>query len=96
MIIITGAVRVRPDAWDEAVRLSVEHSTRSRAEPGCLRHDAHADLDAEHRIVFLEYWADRSAVDTHFAVPESGEFVSAISALATEPPTMELHQVTDA
>lgn len=93
MIVITGAIVVRPEHREEAERLCVEHSVRSRAEPGCLHHAAHRDLENEHRIVFVERWQDRSAVDAHFAVPESGAFVQAVSALAAEPPTMDVLEV---
>lgn len=95
MIVITGSIVVRPEHIDEAVRLCVEHSVRSRSEPGCLHHAAHRDLENEHRIVFVERWADRAAVDAHFAVPESGAFVEAVSALAAEPPTMDVLEVAD-
>jgi len=91
MIIITGAVSVRPEHGEEAARLCIEHSRRSRAEPGCLHHAAHRDLEDEHRIVFVEYWADRASVDSHFAVPASLEFVEALGALAAEPPTIEIY-----
>ncbi|HSL56996.1 MAG TPA: putative quinol monooxygenase [Acidimicrobiales bacterium] len=95
MIIITGAVSVRPEHDDEAVRLCIEHSRRSRTEPGCLHHAVHRDLEDDRRLVFLERWADRDAVDAHFAVPASLEFVTAVSALASEPPTLEIHDVGD-
>jgi tRNA-Thr(GGU) m(6)t(6)A37 methyltransferase TsaA len=92
VIIITGTVVVDPEHVEEAVRLSVEHSARSRGEPGCLHHAAHRDLEHPDRIVFVEHWADRAAVDTHFAVPASYDFVASISALATEPPSIELFE----
>ena len=94
MILITGAVTVRPEHVDEAERLCVEHCRRARAEPGCLHHTAHRDLEDEHRLVFVEHWADRAAVDAHFAVPASLEFVNALGALAADRPTIEIYEVT--
>ena len=94
MIVITGSVRVRSEHAGEAARLCVEHSQRSRAEPGCLHHAAHRDLEDDDRIVFVELWADRAAVDAHFAVPASAEFVGAVSAMAAEPPTIEIYEAT--
>jgi quinol monooxygenase YgiN len=90
MILITGSVVVRPDALDEALRLAVEHVHRSRSEPGCLTHAVHQDLENPNKLVFVEEWKDLDAVRTHFGVPESGTFVEAISALATEPPTLDV------
>lgn len=92
VIIVTGSVVVRPEDLDEAVAVSLEHVRRSRAEPGCLLHSVHLDVEDPNRLVFLEQWADRAALDAHFAVPESGAFVAALSALAAAPPAMEIHE----
>lgn len=93
MIIVTGSITVRADAVDEAIRLSLEHVRRSRTEPGCLLHSVHRDVEDELRLVFLEHWADRAALDAHFAVPASGDFVAAVAALATEAPTIDIFEV---
>ncbi len=91
MIIITGSVRTRPETRDELIGLCVEHSQRSRAEPGCIAHNVHTDCEDAARLVFLELWADAAAVKTHFAVPESGAFVRAIGGLAAEAPTIQIY-----
>lgn len=92
MIIVTGSVVVRPDDLEEAVEISLEHVRRSRTEPGCLVHSVHHDVEDPNRLVFLEQWADRAALDAHFAVPESAAFVAALSGLAAAPPAMEIHE----
>ena len=94
MILITGAVSVRPEHLDEAERICVEHCQRSRAEPGCLHHKVHRDLEDELRLVFVEHWEDRASVDAHFAVPASHDFVEAVTAMASEPPTIEIYETT--
>ena len=92
MIIVTGSVKVRPDAVDDAVAVSLEHVRRSRSEPGCLLHSVHHDVEDPARLVFLEHWADRDALAAHFRVPASGDFVAALASLAVEPPTMEVYE----
>jgi quinol monooxygenase YgiN len=92
VIIVTGSVRVESGSLDDAVTLSLEHVHRSRREPGCILHSVHRDVEDELRLVFLEHWEDREALATHFAVPASGEFVAALGALATEPPTLEIYE----
>src|ERR1700691_3777558 len=96
MIIITGSVTARPDTIDEIEQISLEHVRRSRLEPGCLAHGVHRDVENPMRFVFFERWADRAAVDTHFAVPESGEFVAALGTLADpgSRSTLETFEVT--
>ena len=92
MILITGSARIRPEHRDDALRIGVEHSARSRGEPGCLAHNCHIDAEDPLRIVFVEEWADMDAVKAHFAVPESGEFVQAIGAMAEGAPAMRIFE----
>jgi quinol monooxygenase YgiN len=94
MILVTGSVRVQPDRLDEAIALSLEHVHRSRLEPGCLLHSVHRDVEDDHRLVFLEHWADRDALDTHFRVPASNQFVKELSAIAAEPPDIQIYVTT--
>ena len=93
MIVVTGSVQARAETLDEVLRLSLRHVQGSRTEPGCLLHTVHQDVEDPRRVVFLEKWADRKALDAHFAVPASSRFVVEVSALAAEPPTMEILHV---
>jgi quinol monooxygenase YgiN len=96
VIIVTGSVHARPDALDEVLRLSLEHVRRSRLEPGCLLHSVHQDVEDPYRVVFIEHWADRDALLTHFAVPESGAFVQAVQGLAVGSPSIEIYDAEPA
>jgi quinol monooxygenase YgiN len=84
VIIVTGSVRARPDALDEVLRLS----------PGCMLHSAHQDVEDPNRVVFVEHWADRDALEAHFRVTASRTFVLAAGALATDPPTLEIYEAS--
>ena len=95
MIIITGSVTIRPEHFNAALKLGVEHSARSRAEPGCIAHNCHVDAEDPARIVFVEEWADMGAVKTHFAVAASGEFVRMLSGWAEVPPVMKIFEATE-
>lgn len=89
-----GAVVVKPDAVEDALALSRAHVARSRTEPGCVTHDVHVDAEHPQRLVFVERWADHPALMTHFAVSASNEFIEAITALAVEPPSIEIYEAT--
>lgn len=91
MIIITGSVTARPDSFGELHALCLEHTQRSRLEPGCLSHAVHVDAENALRLFFFETWQDRAAVAAHFAVPESGAFVRAASKLASDQTTIQLY-----
>jgi quinol monooxygenase YgiN len=94
VIIITGSVEGSPDTIEEMLRLSVEHVQRSRAEPGCLSHAVHRDVENPLRLVFVERWADMAAVQKHFGVPASGAFVTALAGLATAAPQLDMYTAT--
>jgi quinol monooxygenase YgiN len=91
MIIITGSVLANASNRAAIEAESIAHCKRSRAEPGCIAHNVYADCEAPDRLVFLEVWADADAVKVHFALPASGAFVRAISALSSEPPKIKLY-----
>lgn len=94
LVIVLGDVTVRGDALAEALTLSREHVARSRTEDGCISHDVHLHADDENRLVFVERWRDRAALEAHFAVPASRDFARALTDLAVESPRMEIHQTT--
>lgn len=92
MILVTGHVVARAETFDEVRRISLEHVHRSRAEAGCISHDVHVDCENPLKLVFVERWADAAALRAHFAVPASGAFVRAVSALAAEKVGMEIYE----
>ena len=94
MIVVTGSVTARKDSLDEVTRLSLEHVHRSRSEPGCISHAVHIDCENPLRLVFIEQWADRAALLTHFAVPASRDFVRALQPLAAGSTTIEIYDAT--
>lgn len=94
MITVWGAIEAAPDHLAEVRRLSLEHVHRSRAEPGCISHSVQSDLENPNRLVFFEEWEDMAALQKHFAVPASGEFVRRAAALAVGPPDMKIYEST--
>ena len=94
MIVVTGSVTARQDTFDQVRKLSLEHVHRSRKEPGCISHAVHVDCENPLRLVFIEQWADRASLASHFAVPASRNFVRALGALVSAPPTIEIYDAT--
>ncbi|MDW3219460.1 MAG: putative quinol monooxygenase [Acidimicrobiales bacterium] len=92
MILVIGDVTLAPGSRDEALALSRDHVARSRTEPGCISHDVHLHADDPDRIVFVERWADRAALDAHFAVAASRDFARALTALAAQAPRMDVYE----
>jgi quinol monooxygenase YgiN len=92
MVIVWGSIEAMPGKLEEAIQLSLDHVHRSRTEPGCIRHSVHIDVENRARLVFFEEWADMPALQTHFAVPESGDFVERVGRLAVGPPEMKIFE----
>ena len=94
MVVVWGSIEAMPDKIEEAIQLSLEHVHRSRKEPGCISHCVHIDVENRERLVFFEEWADMAALQAHFAVPESGDFVERVGGLAVGPPDMKIFEST--
>lgn len=95
MIIVTGHVLTNAENRSAIEAECVAHSRRSRAEPGCIAHNIHADCEQPDRLVFVEKWTDSAALLAHFAVPESGAFVQAITRLSAERPEMQIYSANE-
>jgi quinol monooxygenase YgiN len=92
MIIVTGHVIANAENRAAIEAEGVAHCRRSRAEPGCIAHNCHWDVEQPERLVFVEKWADAAALLKHFALLESRDFVAAVSALSDEAPILDIYR----
>ena len=92
MIIVTGNILAKTETLDELLSLGLEHSRRSRSEPGCLAHALHRDCENPMRLVFFEEWTDHAALAEHFKLPTSRLFAKKAFALAAAPPKIEIYE----
>ena len=83
MILVLGSVLVKEGGMTEALALSQEHVARSRAEPGCIAHAVHRDVENPSRLVFVEQWSSEAALWEHFKVPASRAFARALGTNAS-------------
>jgi quinol monooxygenase YgiN len=84
MILVTGSILAREDAFDEVLTSCLQHVERSRAEPVCISHDVHVDCQNQMRLFFFEQWADEAALRAHFAVEGSRAFVKSLKGRIVE------------
>jgi quinol monooxygenase YgiN len=82
MIIVTGSVTAKPDTFDAVLAESQAHVRRSRTEDGCISHAVHIDSENPLRLFFYEEWRDMAALQAHFRVPGSIQFITAVRSLA--------------
>jgi quinol monooxygenase YgiN len=94
MILVLASIVARQEHFARALSMSQEHVARSRAEPGCLAHAVHQDLDHPLRLVFVEQWDSRAALSEHFRLAASREFAKTLAGLASEQPQIALYEAT--
>ncbi|WP_430419199.1 putative quinol monooxygenase [Phenylobacterium sp.] len=95
MLVVTGTVTARPDTFDALREAALAHVTRSRTEPGCLRHSVHVDCEDPLTLFFYEEWADRAALDDHFAQPGSQAFMASVRELAARSTRMKILPIVE-
>jgi len=94
MILVTGSILTTDETTEAVLAAGLEHTRRSRTEPGCISHDVLRDAENPLRVVFLERWESRDALHAHFALADSIEFVRAITPLAAEAPQIDVFDTT--
>jgi quinol monooxygenase YgiN len=77
MIIVIGSVTARPNSFEALKQACLDHTRRSRTEPGCLSHAVHVDVEDPLRMFFFERWSDMAALRIHFTTPGTATFLAA-------------------
>jgi quinol monooxygenase YgiN len=95
MILVIGRVRCAAEQREELVGLCETMQTESRLEDGCLRYGFFAAVEDPLSLVAVEEWADREALDRHFAQPHLREFTRGLLELVSERPEVAIHEVVD-
>ena len=95
VLIVTGSVTARPDSFEALRRAALDHTLRSRTEPGCLTHSVHVDAEEPLRLFFYEEWADRAALDVHFVQAGSQAFMGAVRELSASSTRVRILPVED-
>ena len=93
MLIVIGRVRCRPERREEVIGLFKTMQDNSRREDGCLRYGFFEAVEDPLSFVAVEEWADRPALDRHFAQPHLQEFARGLLEAVSEPPEVAIHEV---
>jgi quinol monooxygenase YgiN len=65
----------------------------SRREDGCLRYGFFAAVEDPLSFVAVEEWADREALDRHFAQPHRQEFARSLVEYVDTAPEVAIHDI---
>ena len=93
MIVVAGAVRVRPERRAEAVRVAVAMAEATRAEPGCLSYRFAADLGDPNTLLVFEEWEDDASLARHFETEHMASFRRAVPDLVAGPAAIRRYVV---
>ena len=93
MLLVIGRVQCSAENRDDLVALCEEMQQNSRKEEGCLRYGFFAAVEDPLSFVAVEEWADRDALDRHFAQPHLHEFTRGLLQLVSEIPEVAIHEV---
>lgn len=89
-IVLFARLRVKPEMVEKAKSAAMAIVADSRAEAGCVNYDVHQAVDDETLFFWHETWADKAAVDAHFATPFFQNFAKEVEGFAAEPPQINL------
>lgn len=95
MLVVIGRVQCRPQEREELVALLNGMQDDSRREEGCLRYGFFAAVEDPLSFVAVEEWADREALDRHFAQPHLLEFTRRLLEVVSSRPEVAIHEVAD-
>src|SRR3954468_3678119 len=95
MLLVIGRVQCSTEDRDELVALFEEMQENSRREEGCLRYGFFAAVEDPLSFVAVEEWADREALDRHFAQPHLHEFSRRLLELVSGRPEVAIHEIAD-
>src|SRR3954470_735251 len=93
MLLVIGRVECSAQKRDELVALLAEMQQNSRREDGCLRYGFFAAVEDPLSFIAVEEWADREALDRHFAQPHLHEFTRGLLERVSQTPEVAIHEV---
>ena len=67
MLYLISTAHLRPGTRDTCLRHAHAVIAASLKDRGCISYDVHSSLTDPDRIVFIERWESRAALDAHFA-----------------------------
>jgi quinol monooxygenase YgiN len=93
VLLVIGRVRCDPENRDELVTQLERMQDDSRREDGCLRYGFFAAVEDPNSFIAVEEWADREALDAHFAQQHLREFTGRLLELVSERPAVAIHEI---
>ena len=95
-IVLIAHLKVKAESVEELKAAALKIVADSRNEAGNINYDIHQSVEDETLFFWHETWANKTALDEHFATPYFGEFFKVVEEIAAEPPQINLtRKITD-
>lgn len=94
MIVIQGALPIRPDARDAAAAAATEMRDATIAEAGCLGYRFGFAIDDPDVVLVMEQWESEDALAAHMASPHMARFGEAIAGIVSGPTDVTRFEVS--
>lgn len=95
MLIAIGSATAAPGRRDELVAAAQQVAAATREDRGCLAYSFAADVEDPDRIIGVEVWADRAALDEHMGHAHTQEFLRVVPGLVAGQPVMSFYDLPD-
>lgn len=88
MIRVVANFHLKKENVEEAIKLAKEMVEATRKEEGCVQYDLAQSPESPEKIVILEAWETKEAIDTHSASEHFTRIVPQVAAMCVEPPVV--------
>ena len=91
MLVVLGSATAAPSRRAELVAAAQAVAAASRTDSGCLAYSFAADLEDADRILSIEVWHDRAALEEHMAHDHTRTFLQVAPDLVVGEPSMSFY-----
>lgn len=81
MLVVVGAILIKPEMREEILKVTTRMAVASRAEVGCISYRFNAALEEPNTIFAFEEWESEEALTLHFQTEHMKEFRAALPGL---------------
>ncbi len=69
MLHLIAELTIQPGSLAKVIEAARPCIAATKAEDGCISYDLHVDVTDDTKVVFVERWRDRAALEAHFKTP---------------------------
>ncbi len=89
MIVVIAEFDVKHDCVDEFIRLAADCTRNTRKEAGNLSYKVFSERNDGTKFIFIEEWANDTAIEKHNAMAHFNAFIEAIKPLLVKEPSIK-------